>query len=74
VLAEQITPNAARFSLETEGGSEAVLQIIALGDVLEPEQRPLSAPLYRAIPEQSDEQGQQTALPQPPLRVYRLNP
>lgn len=74
VLTEQITPDAARFSLETEGGSEAVLQIIALGDVLEPEEIPQSSLLYRAIPRKSDEGGQQAALPQPPLRVYRLNP
>lgn len=35
VIADTVNPHQVRFNLQTEGGREAVLQTIALGDVLE---------------------------------------
>jgi hypothetical protein len=44
VMAEKVTPESMRFRLQTEGGSDAVLQTIALGDVLEKVDEPVVEP------------------------------
>jgi len=35
VIADRVNPHSVRFTLQAEGGSDAVLQTVALGDVLE---------------------------------------
>lgn len=41
VIADRITPHSVRYRLQAEGGSDAVLQTIALGDVLEKAEPPV---------------------------------
>ncbi|MFO7592772.1 MAG: DUF2066 domain-containing protein [Pseudomonadota bacterium] len=82
VLARRVTPDSVRFSLRTEGGSDAVLQVIALGDVLE--SAPGSETSVRSHPEGATRETQefrgstakveQVPEPQPVLRVYQLIP
>lgn len=81
VLAERVTPHAVRFRLQAEGGSEAVLQTVALGDVLEPlpqqPQRSAAAPLPQGQPENvkgTDESAAPVSPPAPQVMHYRLVP
>ncbi|HEY9148784.1 MAG TPA: DUF2066 domain-containing protein [Gammaproteobacteria bacterium] len=80
VRAEQVTHDAARFSLQTEGGSEAVLQLIGLGDVLEPAPRSVPVPLPQQRPAgaygaaNDAETANEAMAEQPPVASYRLVP
>ena len=59
VTADRVTPSNVRFQVKTDGGIDAVMQTIALGDVLEKVDQPImeSAPVV-TLPKQSESSGQ----------------
>lgn len=76
VQADRVTPTAVRFSMATEGGSEAVLQTIALGEVLEAATGSAmpSGDDAAASPLHGDRQDPEQSPPQPAVQHYRLVP
>jgi hypothetical protein len=75
VQADRVTPTSVRFSMATEGGSEAVLQTIALGDVLEAAGSGMpTGDDTAALPLQGGQQNPEQSPPQPPVQHYRLVP
>lgn len=70
----KMMPTALSIRIRTEGGSEAALQTIALGDVLEVQAPPLGAE-PQTPPEKNDNNGEGSDAKLPPkIHYYRMVP